>query len=161
MNEFTDRDRKFMQAALDVARKGVEKGQSPFGACIVRDGTIIASAHNEVMLTTDITAHAEVQAIRAACLALGEIDLSGCLIYSTCEPCPMCFAACHWARLDRIVFGASIADADGAGFNELTISNLEMKEIGGCGITVAPGCLCEDNKALFRDYVRRSDRIVY
>lgn len=161
MNEFTDRDREFMQAAIDVAREGVEKGQSPFGACIVRDGTIVASAHNEVMLTTDITAHAEVQAIRAACLALGKIDLSGCSIYSTCEPCPMCFAACHWARLDRIVFGAMIADAAGAGFNELTISNFEMKEIGGSGIEVDTGCLSEDNKALFRDYVIRPDHVVY
>ncbi len=161
MTEFTDRDREFMQAAVDVAREGVEKGQSPFGACIVRDGTIVATAHNEVMLTTDITAHAEIQAIRAACLALGEIDLSGCSIYATCEPCPMCFAACHWARLDRIVFGAAIADADGAGFNELTISNIEMKEIGGSGIEVDPGCLSEVSKALFRDYVGRPDSIVY
>jgi len=73
----------------------------------------------------------------------------------------MCFAACHWARLDRIVFGAAISDADGAGFNELTISNFEMKEIGGSGIKVDPGCLSEDNEALFRDYVSRPDRVVY
>lgn len=151
-----------MAIAIEMARKGVASGQSPFGACIVSaDGEIVAQAHNEVVLTTDITAHAEVQAIRQACRTLDAIDLSGCTIYSTCEPCPMCFAACHWARLDRIVYGASIGDAQGAGFNELTISNLQMREIGGSSVQVDGGCMSAENEAVFRAYVEMPDRVIY
>src|SRR5688572_18464025 len=104
-------DEQFMRLALAKARDGVEGGQSPFGACVVREGRVVACVHNVVWATTDITAHAEVHALRQACRELGTIDLSGSTIYSTCEPCPMCFSACHWARTTRIVYGASIADA--------------------------------------------------
>ena len=150
-----------MSLSIEAAKRGVEMGQSPFGACIVEGDQVVVTAHNEVMLTTDITAHAEVQAIRAACRELGTIDLSGCTIYSTCEPCPMCFAACHWARLDRIVYGAMIADADDAGFNELTISNFRMKELGGSDVEIDAGCLSEEIRAVFRAFVQRPDRVVY
>ena len=151
-----------MRIAMEMAQKGVEAGQSPFGACIVdSDGRVVAQAHNQVVKTTDSTAHAEIQAIRAACRNLESIDLSGCTIYSTCEPCPMCFAACHWARLDRIVFGAAINDAQGAGFNELTISNLQMRELGGSPIQVDGGCLSAENEAAFRAYIERPGRVTY
>lgn len=160
-DNFNDKDREFMRAAIAFAKEGVKKGQSPFGAVIVKDGTIVAAAHNQVMMMTDITAHAEVQAIRAACQSLGGVHLPGCTIYSTCEPCPMCFAAIHWAQIDRIVYGATIADADGAGFNELSISNLQMKEIGGSDVHVDAGCLSEENKEMFREYLKRPNRVVY
>jgi len=151
-----------MRIAMEMARRSVESGQSPFGACIVDGaGRVIARAHNEVVRNTDITAHAEIQAIRMACTALDSIDLSGCTIYSTCEPCPMCFAACHWARLDRVVYGAAIDDAKGAGFNELMISNLQMREIGGSPVAVDGGCLSEENAAAFRAYVGLPDRVTY
>ncbi|MGA7307154.1 MAG: nucleoside deaminase [Rhodothermales bacterium] len=160
--KFTEKDRAYMRIAMEMARKGVESGQSPFGACIVNgNGKVIAQAHNEVVRNTDVTAHAEVQAIRLACRAVNSIDLSGCTIYSTCEPCPMCFAACHWAKLDRVVYGASIKDAQGAGFNEMTISNLQMRELGGSSVEVDGGCLSEENESVFRAYIGLPNRIVY
>ena len=145
-------DQDFMRLAIDCARRGIREGQTPFGACIVRDGAPAATEHNGVWTETDSTAHAEIRAIRQACRALRTIDLSGCAIYSTCEPCPMCFAACHWARLDRIVFGASIADAQAAGFHELTISNKVMKRLGGSGIEIVGGVLRDEAAALFREW---------
>jgi len=119
-----------MALAVERAREGVEKGQSPFGACIVRDGVVVSCEHNVVWQSTDSTAHAEICAIRAACEKLGSIDLSGCVIYSTCEPCPMCFSACHWAKISGIVYGARIEDARRAGFSELSITNETMKKLG-------------------------------
>jgi tRNA(Arg) A34 adenosine deaminase TadA len=162
MPEFTEKDRAYMRVAMEMARRGVESGQTPFGACIVDGGgRILAQTHNEVIQNTDITAHAEVQAIREACRRMNSIDLSGCTMYSTCEPCPMCFAACHWARIERVVFGASIDDAQGAGFNELTISNLQMRELGGSPVAVDGGCMAEENAAAFRAYVGLPNRITY
>lgn len=115
-------DPRFMEAAIAEARAGLATGDGgPFGAVVVRDGKVVARGHNQVVGNGDPTAHAEVQAIRAACRALGTFDLSGCEIYATCEPCPMCFAAIHWARLDRVVYGAGRADAAGIGFDDADI----------------------------------------
>jgi tRNA(Arg) A34 adenosine deaminase TadA len=108
----------------------------PFGACIVKDGEVIACDHNVVWASTDITAHAEVYAIRNACKKLDSIDLSGCTIYSTCEPCPMCFTAIHWARIGRIVCGARIEDAKKYGFNELSVSNHELRDKAGSRVII-------------------------
>jgi guanine deaminase len=143
-------DELYMRMALEKAREGVRLGQSPFAATIVKAGEVIACDHNVVWLTTDITAHAEVTAIRHACGKLNKIDLSGCVIYSTTEPCPMCFSACHWARIDRIVYGADIADAQAAGFSELTVSNAQLKREGGSPIEIIPGVLREEAVELFR-----------
>jgi tRNA(Arg) A34 adenosine deaminase TadA len=150
-----------MRLAIDTAREGIAAGQTPFGAAIVRGDEAVAVAHNVVLRTTDITAHAEVTAIREACRALKTIDLGGCVIYSTCEPCPMCFAACHWANLDRIVYGASIADAAACGFRELSISNAEMKQKGGSRVELVPGFLREESVELFREWTRRPGRRTY
>ncbi len=100
--------------------------------------------------STDITAHAEIHAIRQACRKLKTVDLSGCTIYSTCEPCPMCFSACHWARISTIVFGTRISDAQDAGFHELTISNRRLKSLGGSSITLVGGVLRNEALNLFR-----------
>jgi len=154
-------DERFMRMAIEKAREGVAQGGSPFGACIVRDGQVVALAHNSVWQETDITAHAEIVAIREACRALGTIDLSGCDIYSTCEPCPMCFAACHWARLDRILYGARIADAAACGFHELTLSNQEMKECGGSPVAIIGDVLRDECVALFRSWCESDERRVY
>lgn len=143
-------DEDGMRLAIEAARKGIEQGQTPFGAAIVRGDRLVVAAHNVVWQTTDITAHAEVAAIRDACRTLATIELSGCTIYSTCEPCPMCFTACHWAKLDRIVYGAAIPDAIGAGFNELPVSNFDLKRQGRAAIEIVPGVLSEDCRQLFR-----------
>ena len=99
-------DMTYMQEALTLARQGVELGEVPVGAVVVKDGQVIARAHNERELLPDATAHAEVLAIRRACAALGTNRLSGCTLYVTLEPCPMCAGALVNARIDRVVFGA-------------------------------------------------------
>ena len=151
-------DERYMHLALEACRAGVEQGQSPFGACIVREGQVLAVAHNHVWLKTDATAHAEVVAIRAACQAVGEVHLAGGTLYSTTEPCPMCFTAIHWARIERIVFAASIADAQAFGFNELPISNARLKELGGAPVILTPDVLRDEAVALYRLWQARGGR---
>jgi len=142
-------DKKFMKAAIEKTKEGIEEGQTPFGACIVKDGEIVSCEHNTVWKDTDSTAHAEMNAIRAACKKLGTIDLSGCDIYSTCEPCPMCFSACHWAKIANIYFGATIEDAEKAGFHELPISDETMDRLGNSPVEVFPDVMREDCQELF------------
>ncbi len=154
-------DKRFMVAAVAAATEGIEAGQTPFGACIVRDGKIISAAHNAVWKNTDITAHAEIQAIRTACRKLNTIDLAGGVIYSTCEPCPMCFAACHWARISKIVFGARIEDAEKAGFSELAISNEQMKTLGRSGIEIVGDFLRDECVGLFEAWASSKDKRPY
>ena len=99
-------DMSYMQKALELAEQGARLGEVPVGALVVKDGQVIASAHNEREILPDATAHAEVLAIRRACAALGTNRLSGCTLYVTLEPCPMCAGALVNARVDRVVFGA-------------------------------------------------------
>ncbi|OIP42127.1 tRNA-specific adenosine deaminase [Candidatus Desantisbacteria bacterium CG2_30_40_21] len=143
-------DEQFMQSAINKAKEGIKQGQTPFGACIVKDGEIISCLHNLVFENMDITAHAEICAIRETCRRLRTIDLSGCIIYSTCEPCPMCFSACHWARISRIVYGARIEDARQFGFNELEISNEVMKQIASSPVEITVDFLRQESLELFR-----------
>ena len=154
-------DEQFMTLALEACAKGIDQGQTPFGACIVRDGRVVACEHNLVWHTTDITAHAEMVAIRCACHALETIDLSGCTIYSTTEPCPMCFSAIHWAKIDRIVYGTSIADAKASGFNELCITSKQMHNLSASSVQIVPGCLTDRCAQMFKHWAQRSDRRPY
>ncbi|NWG75260.1 MAG: nucleoside deaminase [Rubrivivax sp.] len=144
-----------MQQAIVVAGRGIAAGQTPFGAVIARRGVIIAATHNTVWATGDPTAHAEVNAIRAAAAALGTIDLSGCQLFTTCEPCPMCLAATHWARLDVCWYGATIADAAAAGFNELHLPAERLAREGGSPLQVRPGPLRAECAALFGEWRER------
>jgi len=110
---------EFLRRAIALATENVLSGAGgPFGAVVVHNGQIVAEAANTVTATNDPTAHAEVNAIRAAAKALGTFTLVGCQLYSSCEPCPMCLAAAHWARMDAIYYGASAADAARAGFDD-------------------------------------------
>jgi tRNA(Arg) A34 adenosine deaminase TadA len=110
---------EFLRHAIRLATENVLNGAGgPFGAVVVRDGKIIAEGVNTVTASNDPTAHAEVNAIRAAAKALGAFSLAGCQLYTSCEPCPMCLAAAYWARIDAIYFGASAADAASAGFDD-------------------------------------------
>lgn len=144
---------KLMQSAIDVCRRGIAAGQSPFGAAIAdREGELIAAAHNTVRLTCDPTAHAEVNAIRKAAETLGKIDLTGHVMATTCEPCPMCAAAIHWARLEVVYFGASIADADEAGFNEMPVSCEHLYERGRSSVQVERGVLRDACRSLFIEW---------
>ncbi|MDR3057208.1 MAG: nucleoside deaminase [Dysgonomonas sp.] len=107
-----------MKKAILWAKKSVMKGGGPFGAVIVKDGNIIAQGHNCVTLNNDPTAHAEVTVIRKACKKLNTFDLSGCEIYTSCEPCPMCLAAIYWARINKIYYGCTKSDAKDIGFDD-------------------------------------------
>ena len=109
----------FMEKAIALATENVTSGRGgPFGAVIVRDGEIVGSGANLVTATNDPTAHGEIVAIRDACAALGTFRLTGCHIYTSCEPCPMCLAAIYWARCDAIFYGGCSADAAAAGFDD-------------------------------------------
>ncbi len=108
-----------MQTAVDEARHGMDHNHGgPFGAVIVKDGKIISKAHNDVLRTNDPTAHAEILAIRQASETLGSFDLSGCEIYSTSEPCPMCLAAIFWARIGTVYFGSDQKAVAKIGFDD-------------------------------------------
>ncbi len=109
---------KFMRKAIELAKENIKTGNGPFGAVIVKDGEIIAETSNSVTRDNDPTAHAEVNAIRQACDNLQSFDLSGCEIYASCEPCPMCLGAIYWAQLDKLYFASTRQDAAAAGFND-------------------------------------------
>ena len=112
----------FMQQAIALATENVVSGRGgPFGAVVVRAGEIVATGVNLVTATNDPTAHAEITALRRAAAELGTFQLAGCELYTSCEPCPMCLAACYWARLEAIFFGNSAEDAARAGFDDADI----------------------------------------
>ena len=111
-----------MRRAIELALKNVRSGSGgPFAALLVKENSIIAEGTNRVTTSNDPTAHAEIVAIREACRTLGDFQLSGCDLYSTCEPCPMCLGAIYWARPARIFYAATAADAASAGFDDAFI----------------------------------------
>lgn len=115
----TDPQQRYLQRAIELALEGVRKGDGgPFGAVVVLGDQIVGEGQNRVTSTIDPTAHAEVVAIRDACTRLDRHELKGCTIYASCEPCPMCLAAIHWARLDRLVYTSTREDAAAAGFDD-------------------------------------------
>ncbi|HCN18691.1 MAG: tRNA-specific adenosine deaminase [Planctomycetes bacterium GWA2_50_13] len=133
-----------MRMAVEKAREGMLKGQTPFGAIIVKKGQVLVCEHNTVWKDCDITAHAEMRAVRRACRKLNTIDLTGATLYSTCEPCPMCLGAIHWAGVSRVVFGCRIRDAKKMGFSELTVSAARLKSLGNSPVKVTGGVLREE-----------------
>ena len=142
-------DHDAMRLAIDKTCEGIAAGQTPFGSVIVSGETVVAVAHNTVWRDGDPTAHAEINALRQAARALRRINLSGCTLYSTCEPCPMCLAASHWAKIDRIVYGATIADAQAAGFCELCVPAVQLAQLGGSHLRVETGPLRQECTELF------------
>lgn len=148
---------KYMRMALNEARKGIKAGHGgPFGAVIVKDGVVVAKGHNQVIKNNDPTCHGEIMAIHKACKKLGTFDLSGCEIYTTGEPCPMCMAAILWANIEKVFYGCNILDTEEIGFRdkkfyeqfanrEQFIQELDRKQ-----------CL-----KLYGEYKRITDRINY
>ena len=133
--------KKFMRAAIRLSKLAIEKNSGPFGCVIVKDGKIIARAHNSVTLTNDPTAHAEILAIRKACKKLGTYQLDGCDVYSSCEPCPMCLGAIYWSRPAKVYFGCTRKDAASAGFDD----DLIYQEIGSD---------FSNRKIIFKEFMR-------
>lgn len=150
-----------MRLAIEKAKEGIANAQSPFGACIVKDNNVIACSHNTVLASKNVILHAEINAIQEACQKLQTIDLSGSTIYSTCEPCPMCFTAVHWARISTIVYGATIADAKRFGFNELEIPNELIKKLGNSKMTLISGILHEECVGLFQLWQQHPEKRAY
>ena len=120
---------KYMMIAIDEARYGIRNGHGgPFGAVIVKDGEIIGKGHNQVILNNDPTCHGEMMAIHDACKKLGTFDLSGSVIYTTGEPCPMCLGAILWANIDKVYFGCNIIDTEEIGFRDNKFYNRSEEE---------------------------------
>ena len=141
---------ELMRRAIAVAKEGIAASQSPFGAAIATtEGQVVVEAHNKVRISCDATAHAEITAIREACTKLQRTDLSGHVIATTCEPCPMCATAIHWARIETVVFGAAIADAKRVHFNELTVPMTSLFLEGESPVKVVPNVLRQECIELF------------
>jgi len=150
-----------MCLALREAQKNLSDMRGgPFGACIVKGNEVIAISRNTV-LKQDATCHAEINAIRKASRKLRTYDLSGCWIYSTTEPCPMCFSAIHWSKINVLVYGNSIADAKSIGFNELPISSVRMKKLGGAKLKIISGCMRDEANQLFKKWDRLPNKKLY
>lgn len=116
--KITDEDIRFMNMAATLAENNIDEGGGPFGAVIVRDGEVVATGVNRVTASNDPTTHAEVNAIRNACSKESTFNLSGCVIYTSCEPCPMCLSALYWAGISRIYYGNTQDDADAINFSD-------------------------------------------
>ena len=151
----------FMQDAIERAMENVRSGRGgPFGAVVVKDGRVIATGVNSVTASNDPTAHAEVNAIREACRTLETFQLTGCEIYTSCEPCPMCLGAIYWARPDRVFFAATASDAAAAGFDdsfiyaELKVPHQERK-------IPFESLMHEAGLEPFREWMRKNDRVRY
>jgi guanine deaminase len=145
-------DEAYMRLAIDKARAGIANGQLPVAAAIVLDSKVLAVTHNTVWRSCDPTAHAEMNCIRQACLTIRDIKLRGCHLFTTTEPCPMCLAAIHWSKIDRVVYGATIADAASAGFSELLIPASQMVVLGHSPVKVESGLLQKECAALFAEW---------
>ena len=151
----------FMRAALREAETGLRTGRGgPFGCVIVRRGEIVARGHNCVTSTHDPTAHAEVTAIRAACAGLKTFQLPDCELYTSCEPCPMCLAAIYWARIPRVYYGNTRADAAAIGFDDDFIYRQISLEPAARSIAMIP-LLADEARGAFREWQEMSDKVRY
>ncbi len=152
---------ELMRLAIDQALEGIAAGQSPFGCAIAIGDRVLAAAHNRVWAECDITAHAEIVALRTACGAAGRPLLADAIVATTCEPCPMCMSALHWARVDTVYFGASIPDATAAGFNELNIPAADIVRLGGSGVRLVSDLLGDECRELFHRWRAAADARTY
>ena len=151
---------EWLDQAVALAAQNVADGGGPFGALVVRDGELLATGTNQVTPTLDPTAHAEVVAIRAACKTLDSFRLDGCLLVSSCEPCPMCFASALWARVERVVFAADRYDAAKAGFDDRAFYEVFQNEPAQWPLTLAQLPLPAATRP-FEEWGRKSDRTDY
>lgn len=150
-----------MHRAIALATENVlSGGGGPFGALVVREGQVLATGVNMVTLTNDPTAHAEVVAIRAACKALGDFQLNGCAVYTSCEPCPMCLAALYWSRCEAIFYGNSAADAAAAGFDDSFVYQQVRRPIDQRSIPMKR-MLAGEAIASFKTWRAQTDKIEY
>ncbi|HPJ58715.1 MAG TPA: nucleoside deaminase [Bacteroidales bacterium] len=160
MIRLTRNDRTFIMKAVEIAKQGIEKGYGPFGALITRKGKIITEANNKVVLSSDPTAHAEILAIRKASEILETHDLSDCVLYCSCEPCPMCLGAVYWAGIKKIIYASGRKDAEMAGFSDSMIYDEIMLEPGNRSISFI--CVSDaGGQEVFAKWEEFDDRIPY
>ena len=151
----------FMSRAIELAIKNVRSGGGgPFGAVVVKGGAIIAEGTNRVTSTNDPTAHAEIVAIREACRKLANFELTGCEIYTTCEPCPMCLGAIYWARPARVYFACTAADASKAGFDDSFIYQEIARPQCSRKIPMTP-LMRDEALQVFREWEAKADKVRY
>jgi tRNA(Arg) A34 adenosine deaminase TadA len=150
----------FMKRAIALALENISSGGGPFAAVIVKEGRIIAEGTNRVTSTNDPTAHAEVVAIREACRVLSNFQLTGCDLYTTCEPCPMCLGAIYWARPARIFYAATAADAAAAGFDDAFIYD-ELKIAAGKRRIPTAQLLRDESLAIFSAWKQQENKTPY
>ncbi|MBQ5424895.1 MAG: nucleoside deaminase [Bacteroidales bacterium] len=155
-----ENNEKFMRLAIEKSLESVDNGGGPFGAVVVKDGEVVAVASNSVTIDNDPTAHAEVNAIRMACKKLGTFDLSGCEIYASCEPCPMCLASIYWARIGKLYYANTKVDADKIGFSDSFIYEEFAKPESERSIKVVKMLRNEAIKA-FENWEKKGDKIDY
>jgi tRNA(Arg) A34 adenosine deaminase TadA len=154
-------DQRHMRRAIEISREKMNANQGgPFGAVVVKDGAILAEGWNRVTSTNDPTAHAEVVAIREACRKLGTFSLAGCEIYTSCEPCPMCLAAIYWARLERIHFANTRADAAAIGFDDSHIYDEIPLPLDRRAVPM-DRVLADEARAVFREWDAKPDKVRY
>ena len=151
----------FMRHAIALSRRGMEGGAGgPFGAVVVKDGRVIAEGWNQVTSTNDPTAHAEVVAIRRACTALGRFDLRGAVLYTSCEPCPMCLSAAYWARLDAVVYGNARDDAAAIGFDDQFLYDEVAKPLEARSLPIRRR-LAAEALEVFEAWAEKPDKVPY
>jgi len=156
----TEQDKQFMREAIRLANQSVERGGGPFGAVIVKDGEIIAGSSNSVTIDNDPTAHAEVNTIREACRKLRTFDLSGCTIYTSCEPCPMCLGAIYWARIGKIFYGNTRKDARDIQFADDFIYEELERPMDKRTVPIVP-LLRDEALHTFRLWTEKTDKTEY
>jgi len=153
-------DKQLMQIAIELSEKNVERGGGPFGAVIAKDGKLISRGVNKVTQNNDPTAHAEIDAIRKAARKLKTFDLSGCEIYASCEPCPMCLSAIYWAHLDKIYYANTKTDAKNIGFDDSFIyDEIQLKPTERK--IAMQRLLPEEAKIAFEDWEKKIDKVEY
>jgi guanine deaminase len=151
----------FMRQALALAAQAVGSGTGgPFGALVVRDGEVLGRGSNRVTTANDPTAHAEILAIREACAAQRSFWLQGAELYTSCEPCPMCLGAIWWARLERVHYAGTRADAAGAGFDDAALWDEVARPLQGRTLPLVP-LLRDEARAVFKAWLEKGDRVPY
>ncbi|HEX3785749.1 MAG TPA: nucleoside deaminase [Pseudonocardiaceae bacterium] len=153
-------EQDWLRTAVDLAADNVTSGGGPFGALVVRGGEIIATGVNRVTPDLDPTAHAEVVAIRQACREIGDFRLTGCVLVSSCEPCPLCLSAALWARLDRVIYAADRDDAAAAGFDDRAFYELFEQPRSSWPLTVRH-LTAVNGTTPFTRWLSQTDRVDY
>ncbi len=161
MNSISEDDNRALQRAVQLSQERMQANLGgPFGAVIMRDGVVLAEGWNEVTSSNDPTAHAEVTAIRRACLAVNDFSLQGATLYTSCEPCPMCLASAYWARISRIVYANTRDEAASIGFDDAFIYDEMPKAPQDRQIPMEHQPRA-DAKAAFADWAAKTDKIAY